>query len=80
MKRSSCTKIRISRGSGMRAVDSGRTWSWETAKGTASRENSAFPWCVWVFGYRGAQTLFDRVVNALIGFRQESSAVGYSYM
>ena len=31
-------------------------------------------------GYRGAQQLFDRVVNALIEFKQQSSPVGYSYM
>jgi nitrogenase molybdenum-iron protein NifN len=31
-------------------------------------------------GYRGAQQLFDRVVNTLIEFKQQSSPVGYSYM
>jgi len=31
-------------------------------------------------GYRGAQHLFDRIVNALIESRQESSSVGYSYV
>jgi nitrogenase molybdenum-iron protein NifN len=31
-------------------------------------------------GYRGAQQLFDRVVNALIGAQQDASPVGYSYM
>jgi nitrogenase molybdenum-iron protein NifN len=31
-------------------------------------------------GYRGAQQLFDRIVNALIEFKQQSSPVGYSYM
>ncbi len=31
-------------------------------------------------GYRGAQQLFDRVVNALIETSQERSAVGYSYI
>lgn len=31
-------------------------------------------------GYRGAQQLFDRVVNALIEHSQDSSPVGYSYM
>lgn len=31
-------------------------------------------------GYRGTQQLFDRVVNALLEFRQEGSSVGYSYM
>jgi nitrogenase molybdenum-iron protein NifN len=31
-------------------------------------------------GYRGAQQLFDRVVNAVIGVDQEASPVGYSYM
>lgn len=32
------------------------------------------------FGYRGAQQLFDRIVNALIEHKQEASPVGYSYM
>lgn len=31
-------------------------------------------------GYRGTQQLFDRVVNALIEFRQNDSPVGYSYI
>jgi nitrogenase molybdenum-iron protein NifN len=31
-------------------------------------------------GYRGTQQLLDRIVNALLEQRQESSAVGYSYM
>lgn len=31
-------------------------------------------------GYRGAQILFDTVVNAAISRKQESSDVGYSYM
>ncbi|MGE5611029.1 MAG: nitrogenase component 1 [Bacillota bacterium] len=31
-------------------------------------------------GYRGAQQLFDRIVNALIEHKQEDSSVGYSYM
>ncbi len=31
-------------------------------------------------GYRGAQTLFDTVVNAFLDSKQESSAVGYSYL
>jgi nitrogenase molybdenum-iron protein NifN len=31
-------------------------------------------------GYRGAQQLFDRVVNALIEHKQDTSPVGYSYM
>ncbi len=31
-------------------------------------------------GYRGAQALFDRVVNALIAKKQNDSPVGYSYM
>ena len=31
-------------------------------------------------GYRGAQELFDRVANALIERRQDSSPVGYAYM
>jgi nitrogenase molybdenum-iron protein NifN len=31
-------------------------------------------------GYRGAQQLFDSVVNALLEAKQESSAVGYSYL
>ncbi len=30
-------------------------------------------------GYRGAQTLFDRIVNAIIGKRQRDSVVGYGY-
>ncbi len=31
-------------------------------------------------GYRGAQQLFDRIVNILIEEKQENSPVGYSYM
>jgi nitrogenase molybdenum-iron protein NifN len=31
-------------------------------------------------GYRGAQQLFDRIVNALIETGQEASSVGYSYI
>jgi nitrogenase molybdenum-iron protein NifN len=31
-------------------------------------------------GYQGAQQLFDRIANALIGVSQDESPVGYSYM
>ncbi|MEN8141625.1 MAG: nitrogenase component 1 [Thermodesulfobacteriota bacterium] len=31
-------------------------------------------------GYRGAQTLFDRVVNGMIAKKQSDSTIGYSYM
>ena len=31
-------------------------------------------------GYRGAQQLFDRIANAIIEQRQESSGLGYSYI
>jgi nitrogenase molybdenum-iron protein NifN len=31
-------------------------------------------------GYRGAQELFDRIVNALLERKQEKSDVGYSYL
>jgi nitrogenase molybdenum-iron protein NifN len=31
-------------------------------------------------GYRGAQQLFDRITNALLGAAQDGSPVGYSYM
>jgi nitrogenase molybdenum-iron protein NifN len=31
-------------------------------------------------GYRGAQQLFDRIVNAIIAKQQENSPVGYSYI
>lgn len=31
-------------------------------------------------GYRGAQQLFDRVVNALLEHRQDHSDIGYSYL
>ncbi|MFI3266352.1 MAG: nitrogenase component 1 [Rikenellaceae bacterium] len=31
-------------------------------------------------GYRGTQELFDRVVNALIEYKQENSPVGYKYI
>ncbi|OQX05718.1 MAG: hypothetical protein BWK76_27095, partial [Desulfobulbaceae bacterium A2] len=30
-------------------------------------------------GYRGAQNLFDLIVNAVIARRQDSSPVGYAY-
>ena len=32
------------------------------------------------YGYRGALELYDRIVNALLGVKQESSPVGYSYL
>jgi len=32
------------------------------------------------FGYRGAQQLFDAVTNALLGWTQDRSPVGYSYL
>jgi nitrogenase molybdenum-iron protein NifN len=32
------------------------------------------------FGYRGAQQLFDAVTNALLGWTQDHSPVGYSYL
>ncbi|MFQ3580223.1 MAG: nitrogenase component 1 [Bacteroidales bacterium] len=31
-------------------------------------------------GYRGTQELFDRIVNALIEYKQENSPVGYKYI
>ena len=31
-------------------------------------------------GYRGAQQLFDRIINAVIAAAQDASPVGYSYM
>ena len=31
-------------------------------------------------GYRGAQQLFDRIVNTMIEVRQSSSEIGYSYI
>ena len=31
-------------------------------------------------GYRGAQQLFDRVVNALLEAKQRSNDIGYSYL
>jgi nitrogenase molybdenum-iron protein NifN len=31
-------------------------------------------------GYRGAQQLFDQVVNSLIEKKQNDSPIGYSYM
>ena len=31
-------------------------------------------------GYRGTQELFDRIVNTIIEYRQNSSPVGYTYM
>lgn len=31
-------------------------------------------------GYRGTQQLFDRIVNALIEYKQESTETGYSYI
>jgi nitrogenase molybdenum-iron protein NifN len=31
-------------------------------------------------GYTGTQELFDRIVNEMIGYKQEHSAVGYKYM
>lgn len=31
-------------------------------------------------GYRGTQELFDRVVNALIEYKQENSPIGYKYI
>jgi nitrogenase molybdenum-iron protein NifN len=31
-------------------------------------------------GYRGAQELFDRIVNALLEVKQEKSPIGYSYL
>ena len=32
------------------------------------------------YGYRGALSLYDRIVNALLEVKQESSEVGYSYL
>lgn len=31
-------------------------------------------------GYRGTQKLFDRIVNALLEFKQETAEIGYSYI
>ena len=31
-------------------------------------------------GYRGAQELFDRIVNAFMEGKQDNSEVGYSYL
>jgi nitrogenase molybdenum-iron protein NifN len=31
-------------------------------------------------GYRGAQQLFDLVVNTLLEVKQDSSSIGYSYL
>jgi nitrogenase molybdenum-iron protein NifN len=31
-------------------------------------------------GYKGTQQLFDRIVNALMEYKQEHSAVGYKYL
>jgi nitrogenase molybdenum-iron protein NifN len=31
-------------------------------------------------GYRGAQQLFDLVVNTLLAKKQQDSPIGYSYM
>jgi nitrogenase molybdenum-iron protein NifN len=31
-------------------------------------------------GYRGAQELFDRIINTLLEVKQEQSPVGYSYL
>jgi nitrogenase molybdenum-iron protein NifN len=31
-------------------------------------------------GFRGAQELFDRMVNALLEGKQEHSPIGYSYL
>jgi nitrogenase molybdenum-iron protein NifN len=31
-------------------------------------------------GYRGAQELFDRIVNTLLEVKQDSSAIGYNYL
>ena len=31
-------------------------------------------------GYRGAQQLFDRIVNALLEYKQQTAEIGYSYM
>ncbi|MFI3292317.1 MAG: nitrogenase component 1 [Rikenellaceae bacterium] len=33
-----------------------------------------------MLGYRGTQEIFDRVVNALIEYKQENSPVGYKYI
>lgn len=33
-----------------------------------------------ILGYRGTQELFDRVVNALLEYKQEHSPVGFKYM
>jgi nitrogenase molybdenum-iron protein NifN len=31
-------------------------------------------------GYRGAQQLFDHVVNTILECKQQDSTIGYSYM
>ena len=31
-------------------------------------------------GYRGAQELYDRIVNALLEVKQETSPIGYAYL
>jgi nitrogenase molybdenum-iron protein NifN len=31
-------------------------------------------------GYLGAQELYDRIVNALLEVKQETSTVGYAYL
>jgi nitrogenase molybdenum-iron protein NifN len=31
-------------------------------------------------GYRGAQELYDRIVNALLEVKQDNSEVGYAYL
>ncbi len=31
-------------------------------------------------GYKGTQELFDRIVNALIEYKQENSPIGYKYI
>ena len=31
-------------------------------------------------GYRGAQEIYDRIVNALLEVKQETSPVGYAYL
>lgn len=32
------------------------------------------------YGYRGAQELFDRIVNAILDKKQDISEIGYSYL
>lgn len=31
-------------------------------------------------GYKGTQELFDRIVNAIIEYKQENSPIGYKYI